>query len=109
MALLSVQRAAIGGQTITYAAASAGGDTFKSDDRAMLLVKNGDTSSHTATVAVPGNTKFGQAEPDVAVTVAAGAEKAVGPFPVDLSDPADGLVHVTYDAVTSVTVALVGV
>lgn len=108
-ATLTAQTAKIGGTAITYAPATSGGDTFKPGDDVVLMVKNGDASTHTPTVAVPGNTKYGQANPDVAVAVAAGAEMAIGPFPQDLADPADGLVHVTWDAVTSVTVALVRV
>lgn len=59
------------------------------------------------TVVAPGNTRFGQAEPDIAIVVAAGAFALIGPFDEQLEDPADGLVAVTYSAVTSVTVAAV--
>jgi hypothetical protein len=110
MALLSVQQAKLTGQAITYAAASAGGDTFaRTGDHLELRVKNADATSKTVTVVIPGNTEYGQPQPDVAVVVVNATEAAIGPIPAGAVDPADGLVHVTYSAVTSVTVALVGV
>lgn len=105
MAFLTPVQVKITGTKITKVAASAGGDTFAPGD-VKLVVVNGDASPHTVTIAVPGNTKYGQAQPDIAQTIPAGEEWEFGPFPVDLADPADGVVHVTYDAVTSVTVAL---
>lgn len=109
-ATLTVTRAAIGGRALSFVAATGGGDTFTPDDRAALVVQNGGASAMTVTVAVPGKTKYGQDEPDVtSVSIAAGAAAALGPFGSDLADLSDGLVHVTYSAATSVTVALVGV
>ena len=63
----------------------------------------------TVTVVVPGNTRYGQADPDVTITVPAGGTSLIGPLPRDLADPADGLVHITYSAVTSLTVAAVAI
>jgi hypothetical protein len=104
MALLSVQQAALAGKAITFANATSGGDTLKPRSRSVLLVKNGDASAKTVTVVIPGNTEFGQPQPDVAVTVAAGAETLIGPFPAGSEDDT-GTVSITYSAVTSVTVA----
>lgn len=109
MATLAYQRAAIGGTTLTMAAASGGGDKVAPDNDGLVLVTNGGGGSITVTVAVPGNTKYGGAEPDVAVAVGAGVSKLIGPFPQDLADPADGLVALTYSGVTSVTVAAITV
>jgi hypothetical protein len=62
----------------------------------------------TVTVLTPGNDKYGQARPDIAVAVpATTGERLIGPFPADLADPADGLVAITYSGVTSLTVAAV--
>lgn len=108
MATLSYQKARIGGGTVTMAAANGGGDKVAPNPRGALLVHNGDGSSKTVTVVVPGNTKFGQANPDVAVSVPAGADRLIGPFPSDLAGD-DGLVAITYSAVTSVTVAAVSI
>lgn len=109
MALLTRQVVQIGGTAITYQAAAAGGDTFAPADRTELRVRNGHTAAQSVTVVVPGNTRYGQPEPDVTVSVPAGAEYAFGPFPNDLRDPGTGLVTVTYSGTTALTVALVGV
>lgn len=106
MALLTPTQAKITGTVATKAAADAAGETFLPGDHALVIL-NGSGSSITASVVVPGNTKYGQAQPDVAVTIAAGVETVIGPFPDDLADPADGLVHVTYSSVATVTRRLV--
>lgn len=107
MATLTPVQATIAGATVTMAAASAGGDKVAPNGRAALLVTNGSAASIDVTIAVPGNTRFGQPEPDVVVAVAAGATKMIGPFPVELADPTDRLVHVSYSATATVTVAAV--
>ncbi|GAY07506.1 hypothetical protein [Pseudonocardia sp. N23] len=107
MALLTPTQIKIGGAVVTVQAADVAGETFKAGDRIALWVKNGSGSPITVTTVVPGNGKYGQANPDVPVVIPAGTEQAVGPFPADLIDPADGLVHVTYSSVTTVTRRLV--
>jgi hypothetical protein len=107
MAELAYKSAAIAGAVATPAAASGGGDTVRPNENGAVLVTNGDASAKTVTIAVPGNTKYGQADPDVAVVVAAGTSRLIGPLPRDLADPSDGLVHITYSAVTAVTVVAV--
>ena len=107
MANLAYQQAKLTGQAVALAAASGGGDTVKANPNGALLVRNGDVAAKTVTVVIPGNTDFGQAEPDVAVVVAAGATALIGPFPAAAEDPSDHLVHISYSAVTSVTVAAV--
>ena len=107
MATLAYQSAKIAGTALTFAAATSGGDKVPPDAEGILLVVNGSGSSITVTVAVPGKTRFGQDEPDVAVAVAAGKTAAIGPLPQALADSSDGLVHITYSAVTTVTVAAV--
>lgn len=103
MALLTHQAPALSGTTITYAAAAAGGDTLGRTSSGVLRVKNGGAGSITVTVVAPGTTQYGQAEPDIPVAVAAGAEVAIGPLPDSLA--VDGVISVTYSGVTSVTVA----
>lgn len=112
MAELTVQASAVAGTAITFGAAAAGGDSFNNTGanagRVILLVKNGDASGKTVTVnsQVPCNQGF---DHDQAVTVAAGATEAIGPFAPDRWNDSSGLVQVTYSAVTSVTVAAVRV
>lgn len=109
MATLTYTRPSIAGAAHAAAAAAALGDKVRPSEHGCVLVTNGGASPITVTVAVPGNTKYGQAQPDVAVAVPAGASRLIGPFPTDLADPADGLVALTYSDVTSVTVAAIEV
>lgn len=109
MAQLSYHQAAVAGTAIAFSAATVSGDTVPDNPNGGVLVKNDDVSAKTVTVVVPGNTRFGQAEPDVAVTVAAGETRLIGPLPSELADPTDGLVHLTYSAVTSLSVAAVSI
>lgn len=105
MAKLAVQRPDIPGTVITYAAASAGGDTFALRPGGILRVKNAHTAPWVVTVELPGTTEYGGALPDPTTTVANGTEVQIGPFDADLVNPADGLIHVTYSGVTALTVA----
>lgn len=111
MATLSAQRSQVTGIAVNFLPASAGGDKFGPGADRHFRVKNGSGASITVTIAVPGNTKYGLANPDIGPqSIAAGAEWTFGPFPDDLGDPTDsGLISVTYSAVTSVTVAVVDV
>lgn len=104
MALLGYQVPTINGTVLAFVAADPAGDRFPVSDRGALLVKNDSAAPITVTVAVPGNTRFGQPQPDVPVTVAAGTTRVIGPFPAELRDT-DGAVHVTYSAAASVSVA----
>lgn len=103
MSALATQPIGVTGLAPTYTAAGAGGDTFTPDENTFLHVKNGSGSSINVTVAVPG-AAYGQARPDVVVAVAAGAAAFIF-LPKELDDPSDHRVHVTYSAVTTVTVA----
>lgn len=106
MALLAAQQVGITGPTITFGAAAAS-DTVVPDDRLMLVYKNTNAATRDITVVVPG-TRFGQANPDVVVTIAATTgEEYIGPITRDLADPVTGLVTVTTSAQTNVTVAAV--
>lgn len=108
MALRTAVQAQITGAVATeYTPASE--DTFEWGDDVALFVTNGSGSSINVTVTVPGNTKYAQAQPDVVVAVAAGVSKVIGPFPSDLVDPSDGLVHVAFSSTTSVTAQLLKV
>jgi hypothetical protein len=108
MALLTSTTATYAGALVTYVAAAAGGDTVQYTPNTELRVKNGSGSPITVTVAIPGNTEFGQAAPDVPISIAAGAERAIALRP-GMVDPATGLISVTYSAATSVTVCVVTV
>lgn len=104
MAVLTVALTNVTGTTLAMAAAAGGGDEFVAVGGVCLLVRNADASSKTVTVVRPGTT-YGTADPDIAVTVAAGATAVIGPIPSEFANPADGNIDITYSAVTSVTVA----
>ena len=108
MATLTYKQPTITGTDPAFAAAAGGGDKVPPNDRGYLHVKNGSGSPITVTVVTPGLDKYGQARADIAVSVpATTGERIIGPFPADLADPADGLVAITYSAVTTVTVSAI--
>ena len=86
--------------------ASAGGDQVPYASGLLIVVNNEDASSHTATISAPTSTvdcgDFGDvALTDIALVVAAGEVK---PVSVPAGYAAGGLISITYDAVTSVSV-----
>lgn len=104
MATLTVQPTTLTGLTLSMSSASAGGDKFAPGPTTTLVVTNGSGASKTVTIDSVAPSNFGTDE-DVVVVVAAGATTHIGPFPAHRFAGSDGLVAVTYSAVTSVTVA----
>lgn len=101
MSLRSWQTIAITG-TIPTPATVAATDTFTPNERGFWEVINSSGGPVTVTVIVPGTT-FGQNNPDVAVTVADGATKKIGPLVPALQDNSTGLISITHSATTGVT------
>lgn len=88
-------------------AAAGGGDTFANDGQTFFIVKNGDASDHTVTFAQQ-LAQDGVTPTNPARNVTAGHTCIFGPFPTGIYNGSDNLgVHVSYSAVTSVTVAAV--
>lgn len=106
MATLTYQQAKVSGTAVNLVAADVAGD--KVVPGGALMVRNASAGSINVTLDVPGNTKYGLANPDPVVAVAAGATTLIGPLPGDLAG-SDGLVAFTYSAVASVTVAAVSI
>jgi len=112
MADLTVQDITESGLDATYDSAASGGDTFANNsERIFAHVKNGDSAEHTVTVsAVVSETTrpgFGTLKKsDISVAVPAGEDRFIGPFPRDAfsANP-----DIQYDAVTSVTIAILKV
>lgn len=107
MADLTVTEVPIDGGLADLAAAAVaagvGGDTAPVGPNRFLAVINGDASPHTATVATPGTVK-GLDVADAVLTVAAGD---TGLLPLArVFAGTNGRAAITYDAVTSVTVAV---
>lgn len=109
MAALTTQLVALPSLLPTFAAAAGGGDTAEPGSNNFLVVKNGDSTSKTVTLAVPGSDDFGNALPDLAVTVANGTERYIPLRHARLINPSTGRVDISYSAVTSVTVAVIRV
>ncbi|ETK36127.1 hypothetical protein [Microbispora sp. ATCC PTA-5024] len=101
MATYTAQAITTAGATLTSRSA-ASGDKITPDDNLALIITNGGGSSITCTAAVPGNTSYGEANPDPQRTVAAGA--TVGfKLQRDWADPTDQLIALTWSSTTSVT------
>lgn len=111
MATLTTQVVKRTGVVPTYAAAAGGGDRFTPDANTFLHVKNGSAGSITVTVAATKVPTPDMTIASVAVAIAAGAEKMIGPLPADVFAATDGsgLADITYSGVTSLTVAVVKV
>lgn len=84
-------------------AADVGGDTAEVGPGYFLYMANADASPHTATIATPG-TQDGHAIADATLVVAAG-DSGIIPL-THIFRGSTGLASITYDDVTSVTVAV---
>jgi hypothetical protein len=107
--LLNAQKTSKAGLNAAYQAAIADGHMFANDGRQLLHVKNSDVADRTLTFPTPA-TQDGLAIADQAVTVPAGGEQFIGPFPgrtFNQSGVDAGRVHIDYSAVTGVTVAVI--
>lgn len=105
MATLSSQSINRTGLEPSFASCASGGDEFVNNGNEFIYVKNGDGSPHTVTIATPA-TVDGLAVADREVAVPAGEERIIGPFPKATYDDTAGKVQLTYDAVTSLTIAV---
>lgn len=93
MAALTIQQVQVTGTELTAIG----------NHDATLHAINGSGGSITVTVAVPGS-RYGQANPDIAVAIPAGEERMIKLLP-DFAD-SDGDIDISYSGVTSLTVAV---
>ena len=100
MAIANYSVPVLAGTPPTFAAPSSS-DTVQVGS--TLIVKNGSGASITVTMVTPGNLPTGDAYPDKAYTVIAGAEAWI-PVLSEYRNTA-GVAAVTFSAVTSVTAA----
>lgn len=112
MAALATQTLVNAGTAPTFGAAAAS-DTVQVGNglNTFVVYKNGSGAPVNVTIAVPGNTSYGQASPDPVIEVAAGGERWI-PLRKEYADPAVagvGRATITTSAQTSVTVAVVQV
>ena len=106
MALVSPQVPNITGSAITYSTPTTS-DTVVPGNNIYLHEKTSGTAV-TTTVVVPGSA-YGQARPDVAVSMPATGDRIIGPLTADLADPVTGFVTITRSATTGVTSAVIQV
>ncbi|MAX51664.1 MAG: hypothetical protein CMH22_15995 [Methylophaga sp.] len=109
MATLNAQQTVVTGLNPTYAAADVAGDEFDAGNGVFLHVVNDDVSPHTATVVSTFNAEPGIAPTNVDVTIPAGESRMIGPFSGVFTAKGTMPVSVTYDAVASITVAVIKV
>lgn len=116
MAILSVQDlTAEDGGAIAFVAASVAGDKYAWDTRALIVVKNDDAAAKQVTVAAAlvniADPRYGDlTRSNIVLSVAPGAVAVIPPPPAPFRNSADAnQVAITYDAVTSLSVAVVRV
>ena len=107
MATLTVTTPAITGTTLTPVAAAGGGDVFPNDGGKELYINNASGSSINLTI-TPGGTPGGLTLSPIVIAIPTGTIKLIGYFPPGYFNNASGQVALTYSAVTSVTVAVLG-
>ena len=104
--VLTIQTITNAGTIITPVDANVDGNYFINTGKSFLRVVNGSASPITVTVSSPTLCNQGSTH-DLSITVAAGVTKDIGPFDYTRFSSSDSYVHVTYSAVTTVTVAAV--
>lgn len=105
MAELTIQNATFEGIAPTFVGADVAGDSFKNFGTVVLHVDNQDTVAKQVTIASnPCN--FGEIH-DVVVSVPASEERIIGTFSKERFNDDNNLVNVTYDDVTSLSVAVI--
>jgi hypothetical protein len=102
MALVVPQAPNVTGTALTYSTPTTS-ETFVPGDNIYYHVKTVGTAI-TTTVVVPG-TQYGQARPDVAISIGTNTDRIIGPLVADLADPVTGLVTITHSVTTAVTAA----
>lgn len=108
---LTAQQVAPTGLSPSYSAANADGHQFANDGNTLLHVKNGGAGACVVTVQTPQQIA-GLDVAEQAITIPAGEERLIGRLrpatynrPTGAADP--NTVYVDFDAVDSVTVALI--
>lgn len=115
MAQITAQAPSETGAALTYTAAGVSGDSFTNTGKEVIHVKNGGGSSITVTVksrdTAPDVSGYGPvSKPDRQVTISAGGDRMIGPFPQKaFNEASTGRVSLTYSSTTSVSAAVIAV
>jgi hypothetical protein len=112
---ITVQNCVLAGLNVTLAAANTDGSKFlnPTDERTFLLVENANAATRNVVIetqqtSVPVSGYGAVALADTTVTVPANTGKTlIGPFPAGQFNDADGYCHITFSAVTNLTIAAV--
>lgn len=107
MALLATQSLTMNGAAATYSAVSAS-DTFANTGEEVLHIKNGSASETTVTITSAQQCNQGFSH-DLTVTIAAGADKFIGPFPTNRFNNSSGLCTFACSPTTTITAAVLRV
>lgn len=106
MAVLTVQNITIDGLEVSYSSAASGGDTAANNGRMFLEIVNAGASARTVTVASQKACNQGYTH-DESVSVPASETRKMGPFLTNRFNNSDSAIEISYDAVTSLTVAAI--
>ena len=112
MATLTVQPIIEAGTAQSYATADSGGDVAPNDGTVFLHAKNAHGSATRTITITPQTTSFNDSvygtltKSAVAITVAAGGSKFIGPFKPDSYNNSSGQIVITYsDSAANITIA----
>ena len=92
---------------LVYSSASGGGDVFPNSGKEILHVRNAGVGACAVTINSQRNCDQGF-DHNQTVSVPAGEDRMIGYFSPNRFNNGSGNVEVTYDQVTSVTVAVMG-
>lgn len=107
MALLTTQSPTATGTNVSYVAAAAGGDTVTPSNDTFIDVKNGSAGAVVVTITAQNNCNQGFLH-NGGGSIPAGESRIYGPItPQRFGRSSDNLAEITYDIVTSVTVAAI--
>lgn len=105
MANLDTSQAISSEAAISYAAVGGSGDRVLYTEGAFVIIRNGSGVSTTATITVPGNTRWGAANPVKTKAVAAGTDVPI-PLLAEMVDSADGRIAIACTPTTTVSIAV---
>ena len=108
MATLAKQSIDTDGLAAAYSAAAAGGDKVSPGDNSFIHVKNTHTVTWNVTLVTPQTVDASLTVQDRTVAVPNGTERFIA-VPDLYRNPTDGLASITYDGVTALTVASLGI
>ncbi len=105
---LARQQLADSGLTAKYSRATTEGHSVENDGKILLHIKNEGRAKITVTV-LTAYVRAGLKLADRIVTVEAGGEAFVGPFPPDIYNQEDGRIHIEYSDPANTKVAILKV